>query len=157
MQELIPRWHFSYLCTYDWYGPVRNAFDAGSIYYLASARGLVSGNLDFLGPKWHLSISSMPFHRAQNRSRFPEPNPLPLALVLDAARIKGNAPLHKNSDSYGSIWEIVYGLESDNLEFYKIQVPPPVWDKEKNTCLILSPNEAMRLLFSWRVRSSFRL
>jgi hypothetical protein len=25
--------HNSYLCTHDLYGPVRNAFDAGSIHY----------------------------------------------------------------------------------------------------------------------------
>ncbi len=36
----------------------------------------------FLGPKWHLPISSMPFYRAKE-SRFPGPNPLPLALIMD--------------------------------------------------------------------------
>jgi hypothetical protein len=53
--------------------------------------------LTFLGPKWNSPIGSMPFHRAQKKSRFPGPssrchftglNPLPLALVMDAARIK---------------------------------------------------------------------
>jgi hypothetical protein len=40
--------YFSFYCTYDLYGPVRNAFDA----------------------------------------KFPGPNPLPLAQVMDAARIE---------------------------------------------------------------------
>ncbi len=51
-------------------------------------RGLCPGNRDFLGP--------VKLHRADRRvtsggpkrSRFPGPNPLPLALVMDAARIK---------------------------------------------------------------------
>jgi hypothetical protein len=29
----IVRRFFSYLCPYDLYGPVRNAFDAGNIHY----------------------------------------------------------------------------------------------------------------------------
>jgi hypothetical protein len=39
-----------YLCTYDLYGPVRHAFDAGSIHTRASGRGLGPGNRDFFGP-----------------------------------------------------------------------------------------------------------
>ncbi len=31
---------FNYLCTYDLYGPVRNAFDAGSIYYEGKWKGV---------------------------------------------------------------------------------------------------------------------
>jgi hypothetical protein len=43
----------SYLWTYDLYGPVRNAFDAGNSITRASGRGLGPGDLDFLGPvKW---------------------------------------------------------------------------------------------------------
>jgi hypothetical protein len=30
----------SYLCTYDLYGPVRNAFDAGSIHYEGKWEGV---------------------------------------------------------------------------------------------------------------------
>jgi hypothetical protein len=30
--------YYNYLCTYDLYGPVRNAFDAGSIHYEGKAR-----------------------------------------------------------------------------------------------------------------------
>jgi hypothetical protein len=41
---------FSYLFTYDLYGPVRNAFDAGSIHYGGKVGGLVPGNRDFFGP-----------------------------------------------------------------------------------------------------------
>ncbi len=33
------RKYFSYLCTYDLYGPLRNAFDAGSINYEGKRRG----------------------------------------------------------------------------------------------------------------------
>jgi len=51
--------HISYLCTYDLYGPVRNAFDSGSIY---------KGKWEGVG--------------------FPGPNSLPLAQVMDIARIK---------------------------------------------------------------------
>jgi hypothetical protein len=40
----------SYLWTYDFYGPVCNAFDAGKSITRASGRGLSSGNRDFSGP-----------------------------------------------------------------------------------------------------------
>ncbi len=52
-----------YLCTYDLYGPVRNAFDAGSIHYLGPR---------FQGPKIEIS-------RAQPPPTFPS---------IDAGRIK---------------------------------------------------------------------
>ncbi len=39
--------------------------------------------LEFFCPKLHSPIGSMPLHRAQKISRFPGPNPLPLALVMD--------------------------------------------------------------------------
>jgi hypothetical protein len=31
---------YRYLCTYDLYGPVRNAFDAGSIHYKGMLEGV---------------------------------------------------------------------------------------------------------------------
>jgi hypothetical protein len=62
--------------------------DAGSIHYLGKWEGLDPGNLEFLGPEWHLPIDSMPFHRAQKTLDFQGPTPLPIALVMDAARIK---------------------------------------------------------------------
>ncbi len=40
----------SYLWTYDLYGPIRNAFDAGKSITRASGRGLGPGNRDFSGP-----------------------------------------------------------------------------------------------------------
>jgi hypothetical protein len=40
----------SYLWTYDLYGPVRNAFDAGKSITRASGRGLGPENQDFFGP-----------------------------------------------------------------------------------------------------------
>jgi hypothetical protein len=65
--------------------PVRtgNAFDAGKSSTWASGRGLGPGNLDFLGPKYHSPNGSIPFHRAQKKSRFPGLNPLPFALVME--------------------------------------------------------------------------
>jgi hypothetical protein len=41
-----------------------------------------------LGPKWQSPNGSMTFHRAQKSLNFQGPIPLPLALVMDAARIK---------------------------------------------------------------------
>ncbi len=47
--------HYSYLYTYDVYGPVRNTF-------VASGMGLGSGNRDFFGPvKWHRAYRQLPF------------------------------------------------------------------------------------------------
>jgi hypothetical protein len=44
----------SYLWTYDLYGHVRNAFDAGKSITRASGRGLSPGNRDFFGRcRWH--------------------------------------------------------------------------------------------------------
>jgi hypothetical protein len=37
----------SYLCTYDLYGPVRNAFDAGSIHYEGKWEGEGGGKSRF--------------------------------------------------------------------------------------------------------------
>jgi hypothetical protein len=42
----------------------------------------------FSGPKWHWLNSLMPCHKAEKKFRFPGPNPLPLALVIDSAHIK---------------------------------------------------------------------
>ncbi len=41
--------HINYLCTYALYGPVRNAFDAGSIHYLGNGQ---------VGGGWVLEIES---------------------------------------------------------------------------------------------------
>jgi hypothetical protein len=38
------------LCTYDSYGHVRNALDAGSIHYEGKWEGLGPGNRDFFEP-----------------------------------------------------------------------------------------------------------
>ncbi len=54
------------------YGPVRNAFDAGSIHY--------EGKWEGVGP-WKLSAIWDP------KNSFSGPNPLPIAKVMDAARI----------------------------------------------------------------------
>jgi hypothetical protein len=42
---------FNYLCTYDLYGPVRNAFDADSIHYESKWEGGWALEIEtFLGP-----------------------------------------------------------------------------------------------------------
>ena len=41
---------YSYLWTYDLYGLLRNAFDAGKSITRASGRGLGPGKQDFFGP-----------------------------------------------------------------------------------------------------------
>ncbi len=63
--RVVPRDFISFLYTYNLYGPVRNAFDAGSIHY--------EGKWEGVGP-WKLRLSG--------------PNPLPLSQVMDAPRIK---------------------------------------------------------------------
>jgi hypothetical protein len=71
--------------------PCVNAFvDAGRILYLASGRGLGTGNLEFFGPQMALAYRFNAISQDQKKSRFSEPNTLPLALVMDAdaARIK---------------------------------------------------------------------
>ncbi len=42
--------YYNYLCTYDLYVPVGNAFDAGSIHYEGNSEGLGPGNQEFFGP-----------------------------------------------------------------------------------------------------------
>jgi hypothetical protein len=49
-QRVSPRLKNNYLCTYNLYGPVRNAFDAGSIRYMGKWEGVVPGNREFFGP-----------------------------------------------------------------------------------------------------------
>jgi hypothetical protein len=59
---------FSYICTYDLYGPVPNAFDAAaSITVLGQVGGgWALGMETFLGPvKWHRADRQVPFG-AQN-------------------------------------------------------------------------------------------
>jgi hypothetical protein len=53
-------------------------FDAGRSIVWASERGLGPGNLEFLDPKWLNAISKGP-----KNYRFPGPNPIPLALIMN--------------------------------------------------------------------------
>jgi hypothetical protein len=55
---------------------------------LANGRGLGPGNLDFFGPQMALAYWLNAISQGPKKSRFPWPNPLPLALIMDAARIK---------------------------------------------------------------------
>jgi hypothetical protein len=75
--------YINHLCTYDLHDPVRNAYDAGSIYSItwASGRGLGPGNLDFLLPQMALAYRLDAISQGPKKSRFPGPNPIPLALI----------------------------------------------------------------------------
>jgi hypothetical protein len=55
--------HYSYLCTYDLYGPVRNAFYTGSIHYEGQKEGGWALEIEtFLGlVKWHRVDRRVPF------------------------------------------------------------------------------------------------
>jgi hypothetical protein len=67
-----------YLWTYDLYGPIRNSFDVGKSNTRASGRRLGPGNWDFCE-----MASSRHASGGWAQKRFPGPNPLPLALVMD--------------------------------------------------------------------------
>jgi hypothetical protein len=54
----------------------------------ASGRGLGPGNRDFFGPCEMASSRKVRVILGPKKSRFPGPNPRPLAQVMDAARIK---------------------------------------------------------------------
>jgi hypothetical protein len=60
---------------------------AASIIW-ASGRGLGPGNLEIFWPQMTLAYRLDAISQGPKNSRFPGPNPLPLALVKDAARIK---------------------------------------------------------------------
>jgi hypothetical protein len=64
---------------------VRNAFDVGSIHY---REGGGPGNLDFFEPQIALAYWLNAISQGPTKSCFPEPKLLPLALFMDAARIK---------------------------------------------------------------------
>jgi hypothetical protein len=62
---------------------------AASITWV-SGRGLGPGNLNFFGPHMALAYRLNAISQGPKESQFPGPDPLPLALVMDAARIKSN-------------------------------------------------------------------
>jgi hypothetical protein len=70
--------HFSYLWTYDLYGPLRNAFDAEN-----PLRWQGEGVDPEIEAFWALLVAIS----GPKKSRFQGP-PLPMALVIDIARIK---------------------------------------------------------------------
>jgi hypothetical protein len=63
----------SYLCTHDLYGPVRNAFYAGSIHYEGKWEGSWALEIEtFLGPvKWHRADRRVPFRAPKSRAEQP--------------------------------------------------------------------------------------
>ncbi len=69
--------------TYDLYGPVRHAFDAGKSITWARGRGLGPGNRDFLGPvKLHRAVRPA-CHVRPKKLRFSGLSPISLAQVID--------------------------------------------------------------------------
>jgi hypothetical protein len=73
----------SYLWTYDLYRPICNAFDAGKSITRASERGWGPGNQDCFGPCEMASSHQASAIWGLKKSRFPGPNPLPFAQVMD--------------------------------------------------------------------------
>ncbi len=55
--------NYSYLCTYDLYGPVRNVFDAGRYITWASGRGLGPGNgVSFGAQKTRVKVQKLKYY-----------------------------------------------------------------------------------------------
>ncbi len=77
---MVPRDFISYLCTYDLYGLVRNAFVAGSIHY--------EGKWEVVGLWKSRLFWALWLPLGAQKSRNTGPNLLPLDQVMDAARIK---------------------------------------------------------------------
>ncbi len=65
---------------YDLYVPVRNAFDAGSIHYLGKWEGVGPWKSRVFGPQMTFAYLLDAISQGSKNSRFPGPNPLPLAL-----------------------------------------------------------------------------
>ncbi len=74
----------SYLRTYDLYGTVCNAFDAGKSITRASGRGLGPGNQEFFGPcEMHGIEPSGECRLGPKKVEISMAKLLPLALVMD--------------------------------------------------------------------------
>jgi hypothetical protein len=58
-------------------------FDAGRSITWASGKGLGPGKLEFFGPQMALAYRIVAISQGPKNSRFPGPNPLPHALVMD--------------------------------------------------------------------------
>jgi hypothetical protein len=71
-----------YLCTNDLYSPVCNIFNACRYIIWVGGRGLGSGNGEFVGPCEMASSQQASAIWGPKNSRFPGPNPLPLAHVM---------------------------------------------------------------------------
>jgi hypothetical protein len=66
-------------------------FGTGTIIFKKEGeggRGLGPGKFDFFGSEMALAYRLDAISQCPKKPRFPEPNPLPLALVKDPARIK---------------------------------------------------------------------
>jgi hypothetical protein len=81
---------FNYLCTYDLYRPVRNAFDAGSILYKGKWEGGWALEIEsFLSPvKWNRADRRVPL---ENQTPPPPPS-IHTGLWTDGTIKKSTAP-----------------------------------------------------------------
>ncbi len=69
---------------------IKEAYRAGPVMLAFNNTELQThrGNLDFFGPQKALAYRLDAISQGPKKSRFPGPKSLPLALVMDAARIK---------------------------------------------------------------------
>ncbi len=78
----------SYLCTYDLYSPMHNVLDVCISITRVSGRGLGHGHREFFVPCEMASSRQASVIWGPKNSRFPGPNPLPLAQVRDMHKSK---------------------------------------------------------------------
>jgi hypothetical protein len=80
MQKSVPDNQNNYLCSYDLYSPVDNVLDVCISIMRASVGSLNSS--EFFGP-CEMASSQVSAIWGPKISRFPGPNPLPLAHIMD--------------------------------------------------------------------------
>jgi hypothetical protein len=86
----VEQWALVHKTTYApmiYTSPYLMIFDAGRSITWASGRGLGPGSFEFFGPQMALAYRLEAISQGPKNSRFSGPNPLLLALVMDAARI----------------------------------------------------------------------
>jgi hypothetical protein len=88
--------HINYLCTYDLYSPVHNAFDAGSIHYEGMREGVGPWKTRVFGALWNGIEPTGECHLGPKKLRFPGPYSLPLTQLTDAAP-------HQKHYAWGSV------------------------------------------------------
>jgi|688.fasta_scaffold290072_1 hypothetical protein len=86
--------NWNHLCTYDLYSPGHNVLDAWISIIWASGRGLGPRNLEFFWPQLALAYRGDAISKGPKNSRFPGPNPRPLALLMDMCINSYNSQIH---------------------------------------------------------------